>query len=259
MVCTAALDVGLLVQRETQPRPSSARACVSRGAERPARSACRRRCGGDLPRHLSRTPAMGCGLRLDRSRTADRRARGSHAPRSRRALEHGQVLDARALVRPCARVGSGRPIFGLARAETMLRDGRYIEAVAHAEGRPLATRHSSPAHFRLPGVRLTSRRAREDALALYRPSGSGSARATATRDAQWGQLVCMIDLELPLAVTEACRTLRGRWLRRPTRDSSERQGTACTYQMSGLARPRGSRHGVRALPAVSDPLIGRRF
>ncbi len=59
------------------------------------------------------------------------------------------------------------PIFALARAETMLRDGRHIEAIAHAER---AAAGDSELEFRALAVagraaHLASRE--EQALALY--------------------------------------------------------------------------------------------
>ena len=89
------------------------------------------------------------------------------------------------------------PIFALARAETMLRDGRHIEAIAHAERAAVG---DLTLEFRALAVggraaHLASRE--EQALALYERAEAAATSNAEVRDARWGQLVCMIDLELP--------------------------------------------------------------
>ena len=64
-VTAAALDVGLLVERDDAPRPPSAGPRVPRGEERPARLASFRRCRRDLSCDLPRATRVGCGLRPD--------------------------------------------------------------------------------------------------------------------------------------------------------------------------------------------------
>jgi DNA-binding CsgD family transcriptional regulator len=96
------------------------------------------------------------------------------------------------------------PIFSIARAETMLRSGRHVEAVAHAE----AAAAGDPAlAFRALSVagraaHLASRE--EDALSLYQRAEAAASSDAEARDAKWGQLMCLIELERP----EAEATLR---------------------------------------------------
>ena len=78
----------------------------------------------------------------------------------------------------------------------MLRRGRHIEAVAHAESAA-----SDPTlEFRALSIagsaaHLASRE--EDALALYRRAEAVASTESEGRDAYWGRLVCLIDLESP--------------------------------------------------------------
>ncbi len=86
----------------------------------------------------------------------------------------------------------------------MLRNGRHVEAVAHAE----AAAAGEPAlEFRalsLAGraAHLASRE--EDALALYQRAEAAASSDAEIRDAKWGQVMCLMELERP----EAERTLR---------------------------------------------------
>ena len=87
------------------------------------------------------------------------------------------------------------PLFSIARAEVMLRDGRHIEAVAHAEA---AASTESEYAFRAMYVagraaHLASRE--EQALELFRRAAIAASEDDERRDALWGALACLIDLE----------------------------------------------------------------
>lgn len=104
-----------------------------------------------------------------------------------------------------AKVEVDAPIFALARAETMLRNGRHVEAVAHAEA---AAAREPALEFRALSVggraaHLASRE--EDALSLYRRAEAAASSEAEVRDAKWGQLMCLVELERP----DAEATLRG--------------------------------------------------
>ena len=92
------------------------------------------------------------------------------------------------------------PLFAVARAEVLLRHGRHLEAIAHAES---AAATSGGHVFRALSVggraaHLASRE--EDALELYRLAERAASTETERRDAMWGQLNCLIDLEVPDAL-----------------------------------------------------------
>jgi ATP/maltotriose-dependent transcriptional regulator MalT len=199
IVCTAALDVGLLVEREHRlDLHPLARAFLE---ERSAQ--------------LGLAPAEGTGaVCLDVYR--QRRewdaafelilrtgATGELDDLMRRGLD--ELLDTARLStiqRWCDVAGDAgvdTPIFAVARAETMLRGGRHVEAVAHAE---IAARDDPDLAFRALCVagraaHLASRE--EDSLDLYKRAEAVASSETEVRDARWGQLLCIIDLELSSA------------------------------------------------------------
>jgi DNA-binding CsgD family transcriptional regulator len=91
------------------------------------------------------------------------------------------------------------PRASLARAEVLLRHGRHLEAVSYAES--AAT--DLAIEFRAVAVagraaHLASRE--EAALELFRRAEKAASTEAERRDARWGQLTCLIDLELPEAI-----------------------------------------------------------
>ena len=87
------------------------------------------------------------------------------------------------------------PLFSLARAEVMLRFGRHIEAIAHAES---AAYPESGYAFRALSIagraaHLASRE--EQAIVLFRRAATVAADEDRRRDALWGQLLGLIELE----------------------------------------------------------------
>ena len=90
-----------------------------------------------------------------------------------------------------------RPVFCLARAEVALRHGRYSEAQAHSEA---AVEEDSALNYRALSVagraaHLASRE--EKALELFRLAEDAAVTDATRRDARWGQLLCMLDLDTP--------------------------------------------------------------
>jgi DNA-binding NarL/FixJ family response regulator len=89
--------------------------------------------------------------------------------------------------------------FSVARAEVALRYGRHVEAIAYAEG---AASLDSDLAFRALSIagraaHLASRE--EEALELYRRAEAAAATESEQRDSRWGQLLCAIELEMPEA------------------------------------------------------------
>jgi ATP/maltotriose-dependent transcriptional regulator MalT len=91
------------------------------------------------------------------------------------------------------------PIFGIASAEVALRLGRHIEAMAHAEGAAAQDPRLAYRALSLAGraAHLSSRE--ERALDLYRQAERSASSDEERRDAMWGQLMCLVDLEDPSA------------------------------------------------------------
>jgi DNA-binding NarL/FixJ family response regulator len=96
-------------------------------------------------------------------------------------------------------VGLEEPGVGLARAETALRFGNHLEAIAHATA---AAGSGGPIQVRalIVAGRAAHLASREDeALALFQ-SAERAAESTSERlESRWGQLMCAIELELPHA------------------------------------------------------------
>jgi DNA-binding NarL/FixJ family response regulator len=96
-------------------------------------------------------------------------------------------------------VGEDAPIFALARAETALREGRHVEAITHGE---TAAAGGPELAFRAlcVGGRAAHIASREDdALELFIRAEREAASDAQVRDAKWGQLLCVIELERPEA------------------------------------------------------------
>jgi DNA-binding NarL/FixJ family response regulator len=99
------------------------------------------------------------------------------------------------------------PVFSLARAEALLRDGHHIAAIANAEA---AASIDSVYRFRalcLAGraAHLASRE--EQALTLFRLAAEVACNERESRDAAWGELLALIELERSEA-EEVLRDLR---------------------------------------------------
>ena len=151
------------------------------------------------------------------------------------------------------------PIFALARAEVTLRLGRHVEAMAHAED--AASRDPALAFRSLSlagrAAHLASRE--EDALAFYGRAEGIAKDEAEMRDAKWGQLMCLIELESP----DAAEMLSS--LRRDVRFSDPREVVrAATYGLSfqiklaDLDLAEGDL-ALTFLDRVSDPLLVSAF
>jgi ATP/maltotriose-dependent transcriptional regulator MalT len=94
-------------------------------------------------------------------------------------------------------VGVDAPIVRLASAEVALRSGRHVEAIAFAEA--VAARDPTLAFRALSlGGRAAHLLSREEqALSFYRRAEGLASHDVERRDAKWGQLMCLVDLEHP--------------------------------------------------------------
>jgi DNA-binding CsgD family transcriptional regulator len=196
-VCAAALDVGLLVERDARlDLHPLARVFLE---ERTAQL-------GLIPAaDAARTCLNSYRDRREWDAAFDLIADSDAASELEGLMHHAldDLLDAARLAtaqRWCDAAASAAidaPIFALARAETMLRQGRHVEAVAHAESAALGDSQFEFRALALAGraAHLASRE--EYALALYERAEKAATSERELRDARWGQLGCMIDLELP--------------------------------------------------------------
>ena len=136
----------------------------------------------------------------------------------------------------------------------MLRHGRHVEAMAHAEAAAARALRSSSVRCRSQAAPPTSRRARSDALALYeRAEASGSHPSRSVRDTKWGQLVCLIDLEIPARSTHLLELSQGVGFGDP-RELVRAAGHGLYLQLrQGALDLDDADVAIEVLPAVSDP------
>jgi DNA-binding CsgD family transcriptional regulator len=155
--------------------------------------------------------------------------------------------------------GIAAPVFALARAETMLRHGRQVEAIAHAEA---AAAGDSALAFRALSVagraaHLASREA--DALALYKRAEEAATTEGHVRDARWGQLVCMIDQEMPSARDTFAELVEGVGLADPREFVRAAGHGVYLQERLGSLDLDTADVASQLLPAVSDPHIRSSF
>jgi ATP/maltotriose-dependent transcriptional regulator MalT len=260
VVCTAALDVGVLVER-----------------------------GPHLELHpLVRTFLDEHAERLGAAATADLVARCLACYRARRdwdaAFElisrHGpaheleplllaaldELLDTARLptletwCALAAELGCETPAFTLARAEIALRTGRHAEAQAFGEsvaesGRPELVYRALSLAGR--AAHLASRE--EEALVLYRRAEDAADTDRERRDARWGQLMCASELELPEATTVLHELTPGVRFSDP-REVVRAAGCTLSYQLrlGSLDMPAADR-ASELLDAVRDPFVTSSF
>lgn len=93
--------------------------------------------------------------------------------------------------------GLDAPVFSIARAEVLLRRGRHREAIAHAEAASGSSEERAFRALTIAGraAHLASRE--EQALVFYRRAQRVAADEGSRRDALWGELTALIELERP--------------------------------------------------------------
>jgi DNA-binding NarL/FixJ family response regulator len=259
LVCAAALDVGLLVEREARlDLHPLARAFLEEKSGQL----------GLAP--FDEAAAIALGLYVGR-REWDaafdliRRSEltGELEGLMRDALD--ELLDTARLPtieRWCelaSEAGLEAPIFSLTRAETMLRVGRHLEAIAHAEA---AAAGEPSLAFRALCVggrsaHLVSRE--EDALALYERAERVATSEAELRDSRWGQLRCLIDLERSESRAALDALSEGVGFDDP-RELVRAAAHGLMFQLrQGQLSLDESDVARQLLPAVADPLVRSSF
>jgi ATP/maltotriose-dependent transcriptional regulator MalT len=151
------------------------------------------------------------------------------------------------------------PIVSIARAEVALRHGRHAEAQAQAERAAAA---ESEHVFRALSVsgraaHLASRE--EDGLDLYRRAEAAATTSGESRDAQWGQLRCLIDLESSEAPPMLSALLSGVRLGDP-RDVVQAEAHRLHLGLRvGTVDLDGTEVAEELLESVNDPLVRSSF
>jgi LuxR family maltose regulon positive regulatory protein len=156
-------------------------------------------------------------------------------------------------------IGSTGAIFMLGRAEVALRRDRLAEAQAYGEA---IAAQPSPWAFR--GL-LTAGRAAHlasvdlEALDLFRRAEAMGTDDASRREAQWGQVLCMNDLEMPetmAAVEELASGVTLEDAREAVRAACQR--LVCETRFGGLDLSDPDRMS-QLLPAVDDPIVESAF
>jgi DNA-binding CsgD family transcriptional regulator/tetratricopeptide (TPR) repeat protein len=151
------------------------------------------------------------------------------------------------------------PVVAVARAEVALRYGRHAEAQAFAEA---AAAHGSDMTFRALSVagraaHLASRE--ESGLDLYRRAEAVAASEDEKREAVWGQLRCLIDLESPAAGPTLEELLVGVRFGDP-REVVRATGHRIHLKLRfGSVELEGSEIAQELLAGVRDPLVTSSF
>ena len=258
VVSAAALDVGLLAERETRlDLHPLARAFLEERSRqlglRPSDTALdiclgiyRERRDWDAAFDLISRARLTCELEHLMGRALDDLLEAARISTLERWCDLARDVDVDA------------SIFSLARAETMLRDGRHIEAIAHAE----RAAGDSALEFRALSIagRAAHLASREvEALAIYERAEQAATSEAEARDASWGQLVCMIDLELPSAALKLAELSQGVGFGDP-REFVRAAGHGVYLQLrQGLLNLDEADVARQLMPTVDDPLVRSSF
>ena len=150
-------------------------------------------------------------------------------------------------------------IFSVARAEVMLRHGSHVEAVAYAEAASVADPSLAYRALSLAGraAHLASRE--EQSLELYQRAEGVAETDAERRDTRWGQLGCLIDMQASDADDVFQELLKDVTLADP-RDAVRAAAHRVYLQLRGGSLDLEEADTLsQLLPAVKDPLVKSAF
>jgi ATP/maltotriose-dependent transcriptional regulator MalT len=151
------------------------------------------------------------------------------------------------------------PVFALARSEVALRLGRYMEAQAFAETAAEQDWDQRSRALAIAGRAAHLASQEEEALELFRLAESAATTDRERRDALWGQVMCAIELELPEAAS-ALELLRGSVRRSDHREVVRAAMCTLSHQMRlGSLDLAEADRVAQIVPALSDPLVESGF
>lgn len=259
-VCSAALRVGILVERGSQLdlHPLCRTFLDDRSAElgiAPTRDDVDR-CLGLYWRRRDWDPAFGLITRfelVDAMQALLWEALDD-------VLETARLATLAAWCSAAEEWGVQSPELALARAELALRRGRHTEAQAQGE----AAAASGDPRFVFRGLCVAGRAAHlasreEEALALYKRAESAAGSEAEQRDALWGQLGSLIDLESPEAETLLAALSDGVRIADPreaVRAAGHRLGHLLKFGAIDLEQ---ADMASDLLTSVSDPIVKSSF
>jgi len=260
VVCAAALDVGILVEREARlDLHPLARSFLEELGGHPGSSSDRdgvMKCLG----HYKARRNWDAAFDLIARRGPSGELESVLLEALDELLETARLPTIEAWCTLATQSGVEAPAFSLARAEVTLRQGRLAESQAHAEA--AAKAEGSELTFRALCVagraaHLASRE--EDALELYGRAERLASNESDRRDALWGQLLGQIDLELPEAA-ETIRQLSAGVHRSDPREVVRAVAYELSYgQKTGSVDLSDADLARELLPVVADPLIESTF
>jgi len=192
-ICAAALEVGILVERDErlELHPLARSFLEERGVP----PVCAEATATCLAHYKARRD-WGAAFDVVSKRDAVSELEALLAEALDDLLETARLPTVESWCAFAAKSGIGGPLFSLARAETALRQGRHVQAQAHAEAAAvdgkLAFRALSVAGR---AAHLASRE--EEGLALYQRAESAATDGRERRAALWDQVICAVELDLP--------------------------------------------------------------
>ncbi len=257
-VCSAALEVGILVERDTRLDLHPLARSFLEERKVPVDLAPEddliHRCLAHYRRHRDWDAAFDV--------IARRRRTEELAPLLLEALddllETARLSTVEAWCDFASQAGLDEPPFSLARAEVALRHGRRVQAQAFAE----AAAMNLDLTFRALSIagRAAHLDSRElEALELYRRAEIAAPNESRRRDALWGQLICAIELELPEATAALQELMAGVRISNPrdlVRAASCHLGYHVHFGSVDLSKGDVARD---LLNAVGDPLVESAF
>jgi ATP/maltotriose-dependent transcriptional regulator MalT len=257
-VCSAALEVGILVERDTRldlhPLARSfleeRKVIVDLAPE----DDLVHRCLAHYRRHRDWDAAFDVIARRQRAEEL--------APLLLEALddllETARLSTVEAWCDFASQAGLNAPPFSLARAEVALRQGRHAQAQAFAEAaasEPVLSFRSLFVAGR--AAHLASRE--ENARDLFRRAEAAASSRSDRRDTLWSQLLCEIELELPVAAETLARLREGVRASDP-RDVVRAAICSLSYQVRfGQLDVSDAEVAFELLRSVDDPLVESSF
>jgi LuxR family maltose regulon positive regulatory protein len=158
-----------------------------------------------------------------------------------------------------APAGLGSPIIAVAKAEVLLRHGCHVEAMAHAEAAAEYDSELTSRALLLAGraAHLASRE--EQALELYRRAEESASDEARRRDAKWGQVMCLVDLEDPSAESILDDLSSGVSIANPREYVRAAAHRIYLQLRGGPLDPGVAEDAHQLLAAVHDPLVESSF
>ncbi len=256
-VCSTALDVGVMVERSGQLElhPLARTFLQERGGRSAAWAAIAARCLA----HYRERREWEAAFDLIARYGAAEQLEGMLVDALDELLSTGRLSTLETWLAFAIEAGLDTPWFALARAEVALRRGRFTEAQTSAEAAASAGKALTYRALSIAGraAHLASRE--EEALEFYERAASAAKTRDESREAAWGQLQCLIDLERPQA-PQVLEQLSSMVVRSDPREVVRCAGVRLVYQIKlGELDLAEADRANELLEGVRDPLTRTAF